>query len=106
MTSLHLFILLAALQVADIVTTLMFLKRPGLYERNPILRKLFELAPPWAVLVVSKTIFLALVHQAQPHMAHEHFLWALMFLNALYAVVVSNNILLLIRNPSSEAPMR
>lgn len=55
MTTFHLSILIAALQLADAASTLYFLKHTRLQEANPLLRNLFEKFGPVPVLRQSRS---------------------------------------------------
>ena len=60
-TSAFLLGLLAILQLADILTTMRFL-RAGVPEANPVLRQLFEEVGPVRTLVFIKMVFLYLAY--------------------------------------------
>jgi hypothetical protein len=82
-----LLIILAALQVGDILTTLRFLK-VGIQEANPILRQLFEEVGPIPVLLLSKGFFIYLCFTM---IDTPYWDWAMIALIALYSYVVVHN---------------
>jgi hypothetical protein len=88
MTSLHLVLLLAALQIADAASTLYFLKHTQMHEANPILRWAFDRFGPVTSLLVSKGVFVAAVwyyHDVLP-------MWMLWSAAVFYVGVVVWNV--------------
>jgi len=85
--------LLIALQVLDLLTTVIALRNPKLTEGNGILKPLFDKYGTFEVLTAVKTIFILLLWWAAPLVPVE----VLYVLCAGYCWVVFNNIKL-IRN--------
>lgn len=82
-----LFVIVAALQIADAVTTTMALDRGG-FEMNPILRWLFEWIGLNATFLITKGVGLVLLFM-YGHMLH---IAAWLVLIAVYVWVVHNNV--------------
>lgn len=85
--------ILIALQVLDLVSTVIALRNPDLTEGNGILKPMFDALGVVPALVVVKLGFIGLLYWAAPQVPVE-VLYALI---ALYVWVVYNNIKL-IRN--------
>lgn len=86
MSNLHLFLILAALQAADMATTVGVLKRGG-REANPFMAWVFSRVGTVPGFLATKTAFLAVlwIYLDQVH------LYAMAGLAVIYAVVVVNN---------------
>lgn len=85
MTALY---VLIALQVLDVLTTMVALSNPKLREGNPILAKLFNTFGPAPVLVVTKVALLGVIWYLLPNIYIEA-IWGLC---AFYVWIVVNNI--------------
>ncbi len=83
----ELLILLAILQVADIWTTLRFLKA-GYPEGNPILREMFEEIGPLPTLMPIKAMFMFLAYDS---MDHPYWNCGAGFFCGLYLYIVIRN---------------
>jgi hypothetical protein len=92
--------LLIALQVADIATTLYFLKHTTLIEGNPILRKLFDQFGAAPTLLVAKGAFVVLLWVSYPYLSgYEWMLWPIC---AFYVWVVVYNLKMIKRHPAKQ----
>ena len=85
-----LFLLLAALQFGDILTTLSVLGQGGV-ERNPVLAPLFKRFGSVPALIAEKVLVLGLVWIALPSMAPRLQLALLSASCALYVWIVWHN---------------
>jgi hypothetical protein len=85
--------LLLALQVLDIISTVLALRRPGTVEANPLLAPLFARFGALPTLLVVKSAVCALLWQYQADLP----LWLLLPLCAGYAYVVVNNFVIVLR---------
>ena len=88
--TLALFILLTCMQVLDIVTTYVVLKKGGV-ELNPIMRKLFDKFGVIPTLLVSKVILLAVVFYGYDQANSTVSNIVLTLLCAMYTFVLANN---------------
>lgn len=77
------FLIFIALQVADVVTTQLILKRGG-SELNPVLRVMFYKTNPLVVMIVVKSVLCVGVFFAQPIVAQ--------ILCAVYTIVILFNL--------------
>lgn len=82
--------LLLALQLADIVTTVLALRVPGTREVNPILNLLFEKFGVLPVMLTVKALYAGLILFAVPYMSVYSTI-IIIALCALYTYVVYNN---------------
>ncbi len=87
----NLLILFAALQVADGISTLVFLKK-GIREANPLLAYLFAQIDPLAVLIVFKVSVVAIAYAL---MGVPYWKETLTIVCVIYAIVVVQNIRLI-----------
>jgi hypothetical protein len=83
--------LLIALQIADVISTLVALRNPKLREANKFLLRLFELFGQAPTLIGTKAIFIAFFWWAHPYV-YEPVIWALC---VFYAYIVVNNVRLI-----------
>lgn len=79
--------ILLVLQVLDIISTVLALRRPGVVEANPLLAPLFKRFGALPVLLVVKSAVCALLWQYRADLP----LWLLLPLCAGYAYIVINN---------------
>ena len=84
--------LFALLQVADIGTTVMFLKRNG-FERNPLVAKAMDRLGVIPGLVLVKTVLIGpVIYFAMLGAVPEWVIWAM---SMFYVAVVINNIMVI-----------
>lgn len=83
----ELLIVLALLQLGDILTTLRFLKA-GVPEANPVLRQLFEAVGPIPALLFIKGVFLYLAFVT---MGEPYWNYGVIGFIAVYSLVVIHN---------------
>lgn len=79
--------ILLVLQVLDIISTVLALRRPGTVEANPLLAPLFKRFGVLPVLLVAKSVVCALLWQYRADLP----LWLLLPMCAGYAYIVINN---------------
>jgi Domain of unknown function (DUF5658) len=84
----YLLMIIVALQLADIVTTVLCLNTGKAHEANPILSKLFDAIGVIPALVLIKGAFIATLIWAAPHV-DPALLWLCV---AAYAWVIFNNL--------------
>jgi len=97
---LELLILLAALQLGDILTTLRFLKR-GVGEANPVLRKLFQAIGVLPTLIGMKG---ALIYLAYSSMGSAYWTEVMIGLCVVYAYVCYHNYKAVKPNAAPSSP--
>ena len=83
----ELLVLLAALQVADVLTTVRFLKA-GVPEANPIARKLFEVMGVIPAMVLLKGVFLYVTYIT---MATDYWHEVVIVVCVVYTAIVVRN---------------
>lgn len=80
------------LQVLDVWTTYILLRRQGFIEINPLLRRLIGKIGIFPTLFVSKVVVIAAIIAVTLLLAIHWWTWALYALCVFYVVVVFNNI--------------
>lgn len=85
--------ILLVLQVLDIISTVLALRRPGTVEANPLLAPLFKRFGALPTLLVVKSAVCALFWQYRTDLS----MWLLLSLCAGYAYVVVNNFIIVLR---------
>lgn len=91
-TNLILALIVAALQVADAVTTIRNLRRPGGKEHNPLIRGLIERFGMVPALVGKGVVLSAACILAALYVPGREIAYSLVLLIGVYLVVVVSNI--------------
>ena len=86
--------ILLALQLADLVSTVIALRKPNLVESNPLLAPLFKLFGVLPVMLVAKAVLAGYLFYVQAWVPVQ----VLLLLSAGYAYVVYNNFKLIRSN--------